>query len=133
MISASAQLAQDLTYLLAADAAEQRAGDAEGKAAAAERELARMRYEVAARAPDAPVAAVLPQPDAEREMYTRTLEESLEALSEEHAALQRERDSMAEELSAITPEFFDEVEDLKFNYARAQAELAKLEAARREA
>jgi len=38
---------------------------------------------------------------------------------------------MAEELAALTPEFFDEVEDLKFNYAQAQAELERLEAARR--
>jgi hypothetical protein len=33
------------------------------------------------------------------------------------------RNRMAEELSAITPEFFEEIEDLKFNYARAQSEL----------
>lgn len=63
--------------------------------------------------------------------YAARLEAALAALHEEHAALQRERDSMAEELAALTPEFFDEVEDLKFNYAQAQAELERLEAARR--
>jgi len=63
--------------------------------------------------------------------YTGRLEAALASLHGEHAALQRERDSMADELAALTPEFFDEVEDLKYNYARAQAELETLETARR--
>ena len=37
---------------------------------------------------------------------------ALEALRREHDALKRERDAMAEELAALTPEFFEEVEDL---------------------
>ena len=45
-------------------------------------------------------------------------------------ALRAERNALAEELAALTPEFFDEVEDLKYNYAQAQAELERLEVAR---
>ena len=46
-----------------------------------------------------------------------------EALRREHDALKRERDAMAEELAALTPEFFEEVEDLRFHHAQAAAQL----------
>ena len=48
---------------------------------------------------------------------------ALEALRREHDALKRERDAMAEELAALTPEFFEEVEDLRFHHAQAAAQL----------
>ncbi|EOD09036.1 hypothetical protein EMIHUDRAFT_452946 [Emiliania huxleyi CCMP1516] len=59
--------------------------------------------------------------------YANRLEAALAQLHTEHEALRAERNALAEELAALTPEFFDEVEDLKYNYAQAQAELERLE------
>ena len=44
-------------------------------------------------------------------------------LKQEIVALQGENQLMAEELSAITPDFFDEIDRLRSNYAQAQAQL----------
>ena len=51
----------------------------------------------------------------------------LEALQGENAALRAENVAMQAELSALSPQFFEEIEDLKYAYATARAQLDRYE------
>jgi len=51
-----------------------------------------------------------------------------EAVSAENVALRQENAAMAAELSALTPQFFEEIEDLKYAHATARDKLAIYEA-----
>lgn len=46
-------------------------------------------------------------------------------LSEENAALRAENSTMAAELAGLSPQFFDEVEDLKYAYAQAREQVER--------
>ena len=50
-----------------------------------------------------------------------------EAMANENATLRAENAVMASELAALSPQFFEEVEDLKYAYATAQQLLARYE------
>ena len=52
-----------------------------------------------------------------------------EALASENATLRAENAAMAQELSALSPQFFEEVEDLKYAYATSQQRLERYETA----
>ena len=51
--------------------------------------------------------------------------EALEALGAENATLRAENAAMSAELSALTPQFFEEIEDLKYEHAVATEQLRR--------
>ena len=51
--------------------------------------------------------------------------DALRPLSEENASLRAENEAMAAELGALSPQFFEEIEDLKFHYANARADVER--------
>ena len=52
-----------------------------------------------------------------------------EGLASENATLRAENAAMQSELSALSPQFFEEIEDLKYAYAVARQQLDRMEAA----
>ena len=50
-----------------------------------------------------------------------------EAVASENIALRAENDTMAAELGALSPQFFEEIEDLKYAYAATREQLSRYE------
>ena len=85
----------------------------------AEASMARQRDELEAQQAAAPMGV----PSASEE--ARAALGRAQAAEQENDALRQENREMAEELAALTPEFFDEIDRLRSNYAQAQAQLQR--------
>ena len=81
--------------------------------------MARQRDELEAQLALAPTSA----PSASAEAAAAL--SRAQAAEQENEALRQENREMAEELGALTPEFFDEIDRLRSNYAQAQAQLQR--------